>query len=638
MFLTTDKFKFLDIKNFLGDGMSYDKWCRSLGCKLEKLVFPYEWLTNYEKLSHIGPMKRQDFYSSLTKKTISRQEYRKFRSEFYKRGCVTMLDWLREYNVADVEPFIEAVDKTRHQYFDDQVDILKDAVSIPGISRRYALTKALKKRPEYELYAPGEPCKHKCEETCSKKSWKACKEVQKERKKCPKNRAYELLQTGMVGGTAIVFCRYHKRRKTPIRTHIYGRNGKKCNTILGYDANALYLYCSGQLMPRGKEKHFKVKTPTSPYNIKVLPNKVLRNKLFRFAQVDIEVPETLHEKFGEMAPLFVVDEITKVPEHMKEYQKLTGRKGNKNSRKLLGVMKAKKILLYTPLLKLYIEHGLEVTAYHELLAYKPGRPFDWFPEEVADARREGDIEGLTEQLEKAYKDGDKKKMYTVLKELTNYPDIEVLVNENKELSEIISKLYTQYKGKKLLGDTYKLKGNSFYGKMIADVVRHLSTTFTTDDNEVDIALRSSFFEDLEEIGDAYEIQKRKRKVEITHPYQCGIAVYQLAKLRMLEFYYDFLDHYVDRRDFEYIYMDTDSAYFAISEEALRDVVKPELLEEYDKEVGKWLATDKYSEKTPGLFKPEFIGVKMIALTAKCYFCEGKQGTKYNCKGISKKTK
>ena len=114
MFLTTDKFKFLDIKKFLGGGMSYDKWCKSLGCKLEKLVFPYEWLTNYEKLSHIGPVKRQDFYSSLTKKTTSRQEYRKFRREFYKRGCVTMLDWLRECNVADVEPFTEAVDKTRH--------------------------------------------------------------------------------------------------------------------------------------------------------------------------------------------------------------------------------------------------------------------------------------------------------------------------------------------------------------------------------------------------------------------------------------------------------------------------------------------------------------------------------------------
>ena len=172
--------------------------------------------------------------------------------------------------------------------------------------------------------------------------------------------------------------------------------------------------------------------------------------------------------------------------------------------------------------------------------------------------------------------------------------------------------------------------------MIEDVVRHLIPTFTTDGNEVDIALRSSFFEDLEEIGDAYEIQERKRKVEITRPYQCGMAVYQLAKLHMVEFYYDFLDDYVDQRDFEYVYMNTDSAYFAISGESLRDVVKPELLEEYDKEAGKWLATEKYSEKTPGLFKLEFIGVKMIPLTAKCYFCEGKQGTKYSCKGISKK--
>ena len=155
----------------------------------------------------------------------------------------------------------------------------------------------------------------------------------------------------MVGGPAIVFCRYHKHRKTRIRAHIYGRNGKKCKKILGYDANALYLYCSGQLMPCGKEKYVKVKTPTSPYNIKVLTNKVLRNELFGFMQVDIEVPETLYEKSSEMAPLFAVNEIKKVPEHMKEYQKLTGRKENKNSRKLLGVMKTKKFLLYTPLLK-----------------------------------------------------------------------------------------------------------------------------------------------------------------------------------------------------------------------------------------------------------------------------------------------
>jgi hypothetical protein len=34
------------------------------------------------------------------------------------------------------------------------------------------------------------------------------------------------------------------------------------------------------------------------------------------------------------------------------------------------------------------------------------------------------------------------------------------------------------------------------------------------------------------------------------PLQIGVAVYHLAKLRMLEFYYDFIDKYINRCDFE----------------------------------------------------------------------------------------
>ena len=156
MFLTTAKFKFIDIRNFLAPGMSYAKWCKSLECGLEKLVFPYEWLTSYEELSHVGPVEYENFYSSLSgKNTLSLEEYEEFRAEFYKRGCVTMMDWLREYNLADVVPFIEAVDKTRNQYYVDEIDILKDAVSIPGVSMRYVLNKALKLNPKVELYSPG---------------------------------------------------------------------------------------------------------------------------------------------------------------------------------------------------------------------------------------------------------------------------------------------------------------------------------------------------------------------------------------------------------------------------------------------------------------------------------------------------
>ena len=61
IFLTTFKFKFLDFKNYIGCGLSFDAWCKSTGCRLQKLMFSYEWLDSYEKLSHVGPVSYEDF-------------------------------------------------------------------------------------------------------------------------------------------------------------------------------------------------------------------------------------------------------------------------------------------------------------------------------------------------------------------------------------------------------------------------------------------------------------------------------------------------------------------------------------------------------------------------------------------------
>ena len=277
-----------------------------------------------------------------------------------------------------------------------------------------------------------------------------------------------------------------------------------------------------------------------------------------------------------------------IPQHMKDYKINTGRKKTKNNKKLLGVMKAEKILLYSPLLKWYLNHGLQVTKIYKYISYTSGRPFKWFPEEVSSARRAADND----------------------------------------------------KNKKQLGDTAKLKGNSFYGKMIENLEKHMTTKFTTDEKLIDKIFRSPFFEDLEEINEGvFEVRQRKRQVTITRPYQCGIAVYQLAKLRMLEFYYDFLDKFCDRRDFELIQMDTDSFYMALSAEDFDDIIKPEMKELYKEEKKNWLVTDEYSKRVPGLFKPEFRGKRMIALTSKCYYADSGRDEgvkKFSCKGVSRR--
>ena len=177
------------------------------------------------------------------------------------------------------------------------------------------------------------------------------------------------------------------------------------------------------------------------------------------------------------------------------------------------------------------------------------------------------------------------------------------------------------KSKALLADIFKLLGNSGYGKLIEALERQTNVIYTKDEKVVDRALRSAYFSDLDEIGKAYELESRKTRITIRRPFQIGIAVYQLAKLRMLEFYYDFLDRYIDRRDFELIQMDTDSNYMAISGKSLEDIVKPEMKAEFEKEKKNWLAWDKWSGRTPGLFKQEFEGERMIALCSKCYYAD-----------------
>ena len=89
MFLSTSKFKFLDVKNYIGPGLSYDAWCKSMGCRLKKLMFPYEWLDGYEKLSHVGSVSYEGFYSGV-KSTIRSDAYEQFLKLFKKNDCTTI--------------------------------------------------------------------------------------------------------------------------------------------------------------------------------------------------------------------------------------------------------------------------------------------------------------------------------------------------------------------------------------------------------------------------------------------------------------------------------------------------------------------------------------------------------------------
>ena len=66
----------------------------------------------------------------------------------------------------------------------------------------------------------------------------------------------------------------------------------------------------------------------------------------------------------------------------------------------------------------------------------------------------------------------------------------------------------------------------------------------------------------------YEVESCKKTFKLNLPIQVGFFVYQYAKLRMLQFYCDFLEKYLDRADFQMCEMDADSVYIAISGESV----------------------------------------------------------------------
>ena len=61
-------------------------------------------------------------------------------------------------------------------------------------------------------------------------------------------------------------------------------------------------------------------------------------------------------------------------------------------RSLIGSYFGKKILLATPLIKWYLEHGLEVTKINQVIQYTPVPCFQPFGGAVSDARRAGDVD------------------------------------------------------------------------------------------------------------------------------------------------------------------------------------------------------------------------------------------------------
>ena len=135
----------------------------------------------------------------------------------------TFREFLIWYNNLDVQPFCEALEKMCAFWKDKKIDMLRQGISIPGVTLTYLFT-TLESGIFFSLFDE-------------------------------KNKdLYYLFKKNMVGGPSIIFHRYHEAGKTKIREkemEDQGKQAKTCQKIVGYDANALYLWAIMQDMPTG---------------------------------------------------------------------------------------------------------------------------------------------------------------------------------------------------------------------------------------------------------------------------------------------------------------------------------------------------------------------------------------------------
>ena len=578
MCFATKKLKFLDICNYLAPGVSYAKYLTAYGCELEKGHFPYEYMNDLCKLEDHALPPQSAFFSQLKNEGISDTDYAACQAVWRDNRMTTMRDYLIWYNNRDVEPFLEAIAKQATFYHDRHIDMFKDGIGVPGLSLLY-LFNGLPPDTNFVNFNRTNSDLH------------------------------QLVKDNIVGGPAIIFHRYHEKDVTKIR----GGN-ELCRAIVGYDANALYLWAIMQDMPtgwytrrraengfrpqqaqpfgqmavqwltcesertglnirhqvNGREKRIgnlpvdgwcaQTRTAyqfhgcfwhgcpkchadpeeTNPKNgktmavlladtkkhtaylrrhVKVIemwecewkrqrdppPRQkwtmtqqqiiaaVVDGTLFGMIECDIRVPSELRAHFAEMQPIFKNATVTRddIGPFMREYAEKNDIMSTPR-RIIIGSYRGDKILLATPLLRWYLTHGLVVDHVYQIIEYSPKPCFQHFGESVSAARRAGDAD----------------------------PD------------------------KAIIADTMKLLGNSAYGKTVTNIDRHRNVRYCTEVG-TSLLINNKPFRQLDVVtDDAYEVTASKARLTYDLPLHIGFFVYQYAKLRMLQFYYDFVDRYV----------------------------------------------------------------------------------------------
>jgi len=295
---------------------------------LQKGIYPYEYMDSFERFDETQLPEKEKFFSSLSGKGITDDEYAHAQKVWETFGCQTMGDYHDVYLTTDVLLLADVFENFRKV-----------------CQGKYGLD------PAHYYSAPG-------------LSWDALlKKTGVELELLTDLDMHLFIERGMRGGISMVGKR-HAKANNPLAE---GYNPEEPTNYITYlDANNLYGWAMSLPLPKSKF-HWKRVMPTEAQIMKLKQDA----KKGWILEVDLEYPEELHDVHYSY-PLAPEKKVTD-PRQMSEYQhKLMADLGIKptNTEKLVPTLEDKeKYVLHHRNLQLYLRLGMRLKKVHRVLEF-----------------------------------------------------------------------------------------------------------------------------------------------------------------------------------------------------------------------------------------------------------------------------
>jgi len=410
---------------------------RKLELLMKKGVFPYEYVSSWSRLEDKALPPKEQFASSLSESTITDYEYAHAQEVWKTFEIDNLQRYMELYLETDVYLLAEVFEKFRREFLCSEYAIDPAYYfTIPGLAYDGMLkitNVELELLTDYDMII--------------------------------------MFERGIRGGLTQVSRRHAKANED--------------NAIIYIDANNLYGAGSVCFLPK---RDFQWIDPETIDLLTVPEN----SEIGYIAEVDIEIPEHVHDLFNAYPPL---------PE--KEIPP-----GSKFPKLLATLTNKKNYVIHYRVLQFVVSHGCRLTSVHRVIRFQQS------------------------------------------------PWLEPFISINNEKRKIAKNEFAK--------QLWKLTNNANYGKTVECVRKRINLRMVTEWSMAEkLISQPSYMSHIIYDENLVAILRRRMEIFFNKPLYAGFVILEMAKLKMLQFYYDeMLRHYGPER-LDLLYTDTDSYVFLI---------------------------------------------------------------------------